>query len=141
MGLKILTRSSWTPFGRDGQALASTDRTRSAQGAESVMLNSALPAATFGSVTCLSQSTMVSCFQGKTVPRTSGSNDLVTLVGSSVLGRGPSVGMIAPPVLEFKKVRVSESFMILSGGPLIDTTSASNSCDRLEEGWGCFLAC
>src|SRR6266849_689328 len=98
-GLRILTTSSWAIFAKDGQARASTDKTRSAQGAECVTSNSALAPATFGSVACLSQSTIESCFQGKTDTRTSGSNDLVMLVGSRVLGRGPSIGMVAPPAL------------------------------------------
>src|SRR6266403_405739 len=101
---KILITSSWAVSAKDDQAWASTDKTRSAQEAEYVISNSVLAAATSGSVRCRSQSATDNCFQGKTDARTSGSNEPVTLIGSRVLGRGPSVGMIDSPLLEFKNV-------------------------------------
>src|SRR5260370_360068 len=74
-------------------------------------------------------STMDSFLQRKAEVRVSRSNEQEILVGSRVLGRGPSVGMIASQVLDLMKVRASDNFIVFSRGPVTDTTSASRSCD------------
>src|SRR5713101_1007259 len=104
IGLSIPITTFSSVLVNDGQARTSTDKTCSAQNADFVTSNLGLVAATFGSVKCRSQSTMDSCLQRKAEARVSRSNEQVILEGSRVLGRGPSVGMIASLVLEFKKV-------------------------------------
>src|SRR5713101_891897 len=103
-GLRVRITSFSSGLVSDGQARTSTDKTCSAQNADFVTSNSGLVATTFRSVKCRSQSTMDSCLQRKAEARVSRSNEQVILEGSRVLGRGPSVGMIASLVLEFKKV-------------------------------------
>src|SRR6266403_1806880 len=135
--LSIPITSCWSVSVINCQAWASTYKTRSAQRVECVTSNSALAVATLRSIICRSQSKIDNCFQGKTDTSTSGSSDLVILVGSTVLGRGLSVGMMRS-ALELKNVRALDNFMVFLGGPVTDTTSASKSFDLSSRRLGVF---